>query len=380
MDSAHPTLEDIEALFALRSDDGVLSIYVDADPVEKRSSTPAWQIRLKNQLRALRSNSGLGADALETALSEADAAIEDAVSSGTTGRTRVLFHSREIVRSFRFGLPLRTHAEFAERAFVRPLVVALDRGAPYGVVIASKAGIRILESRLGTMADLQNYEFEDPGAPRDRRGPAAANPARGQQGVTHLERVEAHDEEQRKRFMIGRIDDVLEQAARREWVDLVLAGTAAVLDEALQARQSIPVLRLDANLGNHAEAEVGEATWQVVTDSRDARRASLVRSLIEGVDAGEPMVAGAIAASLALLEGRVAVLAFDDGLALSGRRDADGAIISLNVDATEGSREDRVIDHLIALALSTSAEVVPLDGNQADGLAEYGGVLARLRW
>ncbi len=375
----HPTAADVADLLAHRAAAGVLSIYVDADPSEQSAERPAFEVRLKNELKAIASRDDVDPSLITELLD--DERMNHLVNPAISGRTRVMFASREMNREFAFDLPLRTRAVLSERPFVRPLVTALDRGAAYGIVALAGDHARVLESCLGSVTEIWREGFADPETPRERRGPASANPARGQQAATHLEQVEAHDAEWRRRFISSVVAQAAETADARGWTDIVLTAGAehrSFAEKNLASACSATVAALDANLAGREDDDIVREARPAIDRRRAERRVGAAESALSGAASPDGLGAGGMQeVSRALVAGRVAVLLFDDSARPAGVVADDGTV---SITGGTGAREPHVMEHLVERAYANGAQVVPLAGDEAHALSDCEGVAAQLRW
>lgn len=376
---AVPTTTDVIALLEPPDDGWVLSIYVDADPAVQSTATPAWEIELKNQLADLADRNN-EEDGLQSLLERADDHLADVLSSSSSGRARAMFVSSGATSVFRFNTPTTTRAEFLPTAFIRPLLVALDRGAPAGLVNVSEAGLEVSTWRLGHLESEHAATFGAGDAPRERRGPSAANPARGQQSATHVEQVEAHRDDNWRRFLSAEVQRVAELSTSAGWREIVLAGAEKRVAEAaeqLESATSHPLIRLDANPAAWSADRLAEEVSSTLEVQRAGHRRDLARRIRGRLDGDERAAAGPSEVARALIEGRVETLVFDAGVRLSGVIADDGSIS----DAPDGATGAPVlIDQMAKLALSSSAEVVPLEPEEAALLGDAPDVAAELRW
>ena len=137
------------AELAARTDPvGYLTIIADADPRAQATRRAPWAIEVDNELHALearlreegpRERWAAFRDCLERTAPERERLLD----ASEPGRGRALFapvsKGRE-TDAVVLQLPLPTRVVLEERPYVRPLVAALERGRPAGIVTVSREG------------------------------------------------------------------------------------------------------------------------------------------------------------------------------------------------------------------------------------------------
>ena len=346
--------ETVLAVARMRDPAGVVSIYVDVDPLEAASRAPTWLEDFNVEVRRLN---------CQERLHELRREIADVVDPSRHGRGRALFFGATVggaVHSFAVQLPLETSVRLAERPHLQPLLEALDEARPAGIVIVSMAELRAIELAWGEAADVVRREMTPPPSEwNERKEP------------NHL-----HDED--RLHIVRTAAPVVEKLARnRGWDRVVLAGNP---------RLTRP---LAARITSHVDATVVEAVTNVLIEDGAPQVASRLRSHVAA--AGERRAAalldlahdaalaggrGAIGVDDvldAVTEGRAAWVAIDGEAALhtSGVREPAGGVRLLH-------RAD-VADTIIERALETDATLTVLSGSTHPALRAAGAV-AVLRW
>ncbi len=383
---------DLRALAERRDPLGILSVYVDADPGAHDSDRRPWETELDVRMRDLaaevkRDGPRERWQAFEQTRERVAALLDTAASPATSGRARVVFASLSDAWTAHdtFQLATTTEAILDQSPRIRPLVKLFRDGAPAGAVIVSRDAIEMVEVRLGYPERLGGPGFEG-AAPdsREKKGPAAGNPARAQQTAPQRDRHEHHVDDRRERFLASAAATVADMAASRGWDELLLMGDprlAGVVEDNLAAGSSGPrVSLLDINPGGLTDDELAAWMRGELAGLRSARRRERVQAVIGAAVQGRAGVTSADEVLVALAEGRVEALLYDEDVVLHGTRLPDGRLVALERAPAEigAGEEPLLIERMIEMALATEAEVVPLSGTESDGLEQ--GVGAALRW
>lgn len=375
---------------------GVLSLYVDADPTVQASVRPAWAVELRNDIASLRDAARDGARERWTALEARLETLEDEIARladpAEPGRGRALFAplSGDGVRRMTLQGPLGTLAVLEDRAYVRPLVGAFDRGRPQGLVTLSKEGARVADLRVGGASELLELRFQEGSEDwREMKGPAGANPAMAQQTAPQRDRFARRVEDHRRRFLQSVAGRVAALAGDRGWERIVLAGDgrlAGPLEEELPADPGTPpVVRIERTLEGLTGNELATAVAEALAPEEQARHRAELERARAGAAADGTGALGLADVLAALAEGRVAHLLIGEDAAYRGLRAPDGRLaapeaLPPDVDPSTLSEEPRLGERMIELAVRTDADISVLTGAAADELAAAGGVAAMLRW
>ena len=382
-------------LVRTRDAQGVLSVYVGMDPAQEASGRPAWSIEVRNELRALVDHARAeGPHArwalLEQRIEGIETDLEALVDASEFGRGRALFApvgGDEIVR-VASELPFETRVVLDEAPYVLPLVAALDRGRPTGVVLVSAAGVSTLELRLGMLQELGSAEFEEETEDwPELKGPAAANPVRGQQVVSQRDRFQRRVDDERARFLATAAKEIAATAAERSWDRVVVAGDPALTEHVVPALGAggRDVIRVGRLLETPPRAQLAAALQPELDEAERRRGLALVERARDAALAGGNGALGVGDTLTALAEGRVAHLLLAAGTDLRGTRSPDGRLLPTGVvppgaDASELSPEPLLAERMIEQALATDAAVTTVEGAAAGALAGSDGVAAILRW
>lgn len=377
---ALPSRRDLQALLRWRPPQGVISIYLDLEPGDRGE---AWRIELRNGLR----------EATESAREEFDREARLAVERTAEalaqelgeaprpdGRARIGFveaGGREQERWYSLALPTgQTRVAHAPRPLLRPMLAALDRGAPRGVVAASSEQVRLLGWAFGEVEEVATWGLEIFSRDwRDRRSRVSADPARAQ-GPTSSGRDQFDQrlEANRERFLREAGQLAAQEAAGRPWQETdVFAEEPHFRLFADGFGSAAPLRHLDPHnvVGQPAHAIAARLEALLPEISRERERALIER--VRGEAHGGTRGAVGLEETLQALEqGRVEHLLLDPGREYEL---AGGTPLS-DGDDHELPLEERMVE----LALSTSASVTLLEDDVAAELDEQGGVAALLRY
>jgi hypothetical protein len=383
-------------LARLRDEQGVLSIYVDADPAQLRAATPAWAVAVKNELGALRRRVREEGPrerwrALERRLHTLEPELAVLTAPATPGRGRALFAPLGNGELRSVHVPLRlehgTRVVLDETAYVLPLVAALERGRRAGIVLVSADAVRTLELHLGTLTEGETLTFEEPSADWPQlKGPAAANPTRAQQTVSHRERFERKLDEWRRRFLESAAARIARSRAAAEWRRVVVAGEpgyAAAVADALGTDREL--VRIDKVLDGLPHGELAAAVAAELESADRDRASRLVEQARAAALAGGHGALGPSETLAALQDGRASHLLIGPQAEPAGAAAPDGRLYAAGerppgLDPAQLVPEPHLPERMVELALATDAAVVPLPDELAGALDDADGVAAILRW
>ena len=223
----------LDALAALRAQPPgrVLSVYVDADAREGAASTPAWHIKLKDQLNRLldgdlehdsaTSLARLGQWLLERLKAELD--------PGTLRRSLAVFGTETPRRLEVLVLPqpVEPSAAWEEEAFLEPLR-EMERDHPrIGIAALDAWHARLITSWLGMPIDEKVLERdEDTSDWREMKGTAYLTNVAG--GASQRDRYQARMREHTERWWRDLVPHLQRSARTSGW-----DGLAVVADEHL---------------------------------------------------------------------------------------------------------------------------------------------------
>ncbi|MFO7573415.1 MAG: VLRF1 family aeRF1-type release factor [Gaiellaceae bacterium] len=390
-----PEVADPLEVGRLRDPHGVLTIYVDADPREQAAARPSWVVSTENGLREIRERvKSKGDRALWTAvfdrLDELEPEISNLLDPRRPGRGRALFATIDggVLRTAGLHLPLTNRVVLDDIAHLTPLVAALDRGRPVGILAVSHSDVRVLERRLGLVDEVTAVSLEpDTSEWREMKGPAAANPALAQHAAPQHDRFERRLEEHRVQALEAATKSLEDLSARRGWDSILVAGERRLADRLAAAfsREGMDVAVVDRSLGMLAPGDILAAVAPELEAAVVRREALLVTRARDAALSGNAGAVGLADVLTALDEGRVGHLLFDEDRSYAGARTPDGRLVPAGVvppgvEATQLVEIPSLAGHLVERALATDARVTPLSAASTEAIAEYDGVAALLRW
>lgn len=371
--------DDLRRLAQLRDPDGVLSVYVDADPALQAADRPRWAVTVNNELGALEQRVRQEGPRrrwmlFRKRLDEHAAEIGALLDPAQPGRARALFLplSRGAPVRLALNTPLVDRIVLEERAYVRPLVAALEDGRPAGIVTVSKAGVGVHETRWGETYELLRVEFEEATAAwREFKGPAGANPAYAQQTAPQHDRFARRLDERRTRFLADCGERVASMAAAQKWDAVVIAGDPRLTRPLVEAGASTATLvEDDRALEGLPADDLAAALAPVIAEARERTRAVLAERAVGAALAGGAGSLGLDDTLAALGAGRV------EHLLLLGAAGREPEAPSNGSPPRQANLDERMIE----LALDTGARITFVHPDAAPAFSEADAVAALLRW
>ncbi|TDD11158.1 VLRF1 family aeRF1-type release factor [Nonomuraea diastatica] len=359
---------DLRELAAFGDELGVLSVYTTMEP-----GTQAGRTRLRNEIAALRQELAAGPDQerarlVDVRLDLLERQITELLDPAAPGLGRALFAqvAGDEVRTEWVQLPVGDLAVLKERAYLLPLVTAVQADKPAGVARVGRDGVRLFDCRYGLADELEPVIFSLATAGSSREG-SATLPRLSRRGI-HPDRFDQRVEEHLTKFLRESAPHVAGQASRLGWETLLLVGDprdTSVLGEALPADTEIVQVDavLDPALSPSEVLEFVRPTLDEVRVRHDAALAVRARDL--ALSGGNGAVGLDDILSL-LRQGRVEHLLLDE----AGGWNAQPMAVA----------PEELEEEMIELALEHGGDVTVLETGAAEELAEAGGVAAILRW
>ena len=380
------TREVLQRLATTTTSGRIVSVYARTDPRDpaNTSSTPGWQVALRNGLAAVGERLEAGDDrAQRLAFRELRERIElelTDLDASERGRSVAWFLDVDGDGSERFTLqlPLRDDAVVWDaKPYVSPLVDIADRGAPTGIVLISGEAVRLLQIEQAEPSEPEDSLYElELGDWRPFGGTAAGSSGRGVQATSHQESYEARVDAQRDQLFATAATETAKRLEQLGWERVILVSESQV---AARFRAALPpilservIAESDLNLVGEEPSAIAEALEPLIDDSWLTRAQALADLARERTQAGGAGSVGALETLTSLAEGRVEHLILDPAADFSA-----GA--EMVPDAVGGPPEllgERAVEHAIA----TGAEVTALEVGQSEALTEAGGIAALLRY
>jgi peptide subunit release factor 1 (eRF1) len=378
---------------------GVLSFYVGHTPARAADPQPTAPIEIRNQIKDLKARlaeqDAEAAKAVERRLEAINGELTALLDPKAHGQGRALFVGVGDGRtaSVSLQIPFKERVIYHETPFVRPLVTALDEGRAAGILVVSRAAVRLLRWAVGEVEELDRDEFTvgDAQLADIKSGPSHGTPANPNQGLVNKERFEDRIDENRNRFLRTVADDVAAQAKEHGWDRLVLSGPAKLREfvgEQLTHASSdgLRLVHAEQDWEHDTPANIAQHVWPLLRSVHEQREQDLVDRLLERAGAKGAATLGLREVCDALNEGRVAHLVFDDRLQLEGFRSSEDTLHPdltgpvAQSDGVEFSREPLFVERMIEKAIATGAQVTPVSHAGSAPLGAYDGVGALLRW
>lgn len=378
----------LRELVAMKDELGVLSLFATADPREEAAARPAWDIRLRNELTAIREHVATWPDRerrqlVLDAIESLELDIRELIDPRVPGIGRAMFAplSGGEVRKVSLQLPMGDKAMLESTAYLRPLVSAVATSTPAGVVVVSRDGLRLVDYRQGVAEDVSRVTFElDTDDWRTMRGPGS--PAVSQQVANQVDKFHRRIDDNLSRFLHTQAPQVAERAGKLGWTDVLLVGDARLTETLAAALHPLQVVQVDTIIDNLSAGEVVRHVSDQLAEARTRRDQALVGRVKDAALSGGRGVLG-LNQTLALLnEGRVERLLLDESGQWRGGSGPDGYLYGAGEapDGVEVIDEPDLGERMIERALESSVEVTILTGEAAADLADYRGVAALLRW
>ncbi|MFA9431637.1 VLRF1 family aeRF1-type release factor [Egicoccus sp. AB-alg2] len=387
----------INDLIDFTDEQGVLSFYVGHTPAQAADPQPTQPIEIRNQVRDLKarlaeSDKDLAA-AVERRIDALDGELERLLDPKAHGQGRALFVGVASGRtaSVALQIPFRERVIHHERAFLRPLVAAVDEGRPAGILVLSRSGSRLLHWKVGEAEELTSDTFELTDAQlADRKsGPSPAAPQIQGHGVDHKEMFENRVDENRNRWLRSLVDEVVGTAKEHGWDRLVVAGSAQVREYAtnlIGESDGLRVIQADSDWEHQSPAAISASVWPILRSVHEEREHELVDLVMDRALSNNAGALGLLDVCDALNQGRVAHLLFDDRLQLTGYRSSEDTLhpeLTGQLTQSEGvefHEEPLFVERMIEKAVATGAAITPVAQAPAAPLGAYDGVAALLRW
>lgn len=383
----------IRSLSAMTDDIGVLSIYTTADRHDD-TGQPAWQARVRKQLRHLPEQVKAEGTreqwvAVKSRLDNLTAELDQLLDSRTSGLGRALFapltdaDSAEVVS---VQVPLTEDLSLAPMARLRPLVGAWTSNGPAGAVSVSVDEIRIIDLRLGTVAEVATIPHPDDTADRrNMKGPAHGNPTMAQQTGSQYDLFNKRAVDRLHRYLHTLGPQIAQTAAERGWDCLAITGDIALAQAVAQGlprgfRPEVAVL--PHPVSSMTAAKLANLVAPALQAARSERGRRLAASAHDAALAAKPGpgVLGLEATLDALQEGQVAHLLLARESDWSGLRGPDERLVSSNGSSPHGfMAEPHLDERMIELAMQDGADISVLDDEAAEALGPE-GIGATLRW
>jgi hypothetical protein len=376
---------------------GVLSIYVTIDPHYRveAGARPPWELRMRHQLGQLPDELKQRGPrehwkALTRRLDELQPELARLLDPTTTGQGRALFAgvASGEVRTVALQVPLVDRAVLEPDPYLRPLVAAWSTAGPAGAVSVSADEVRVIDVRFGLTEVVGIIQYQGSIEQRELKGPAGANPALVQGSASQHDLFERREDDKLARHLRTVGPRLAGFVSDREWSYLALTGDAPLVQavrDGLPPQLPADVVTLDHPVNSLPPAKLAATVAPALDDARRRHQRALAERARNQAMSANAGACGLSETLAALQEGRVAHLLLDADRQWSGRRTADGFLVSdgevpPGVDASALIGEPHLGERMIELAFRESAQVTVLAPEAAAPLADVDGIGAILRW
>jgi peptide chain release factor subunit 1 len=300
------TTSELAELLEFKSDQPVLSIYLNTDPTT--AGADHYKLRLRGLLKGVK-------------LTEDVRLVERYIEHeyDWSGRSVALFScaGEGFFRAYPLAIPLRSRLRVDTRPHVKPLVNLFDSYGSYGVVLVDQQEARLFYFHLGELQE--EGELIGEGIRRTKSGGGSQSPGR-RGGVTGMTR---RTEEQAERNMREAAEFTSGFFRDRHVRRVLIGGTednVALFRGMLpKSWQSLVVGAFPISMGA-SHTEVLEKAMEIASKAERKREARLVEQVITAAAKGRGGVLGLDDTLRAVHEGRVQSLALQDGLRAPGYR------------------------------------------------------------
>lgn len=378
----------LRELVAMKDEVGVVSLYVTAEPHAEPGMRPSWEIQLRHRLQAVCEQVSGWPDRIRRAavlehLESLEPEIAELLDPSTSGLGRALFApvcAGEIRRTS-LQVPVGVSAVLESTAYVRPMITAMATGAPAGIVLVQREGVRLIDYRYGLAEDVYQSGFElDTDDWRQMRGPGA--PGTKQRSSQEFDKFQRRIEENFTRYLHAVTPEISNRIGALRWTDVLLIGDPKLTTTLAQALHPLEPVQLDKIIDSGTAAEVVRHISDELTAVRVRRDTALVQRVSDLALSGGRGSLG-LGQTLALLNaGRVDCLLVHEHGSWRGGRGPDGFLYPADQvpHGVEAVEEPDLGERMIERALESGAEVMIIHADAAGPLAEHEGIAALLRW
>ena len=373
-----PDTETAAQLLGWRPRHGVLSVYIAIDPGNRGQG---WRTAVHNGLSEVVESAEGGDHELRKALRATAERLEHDLEEDRKGEHRGLIGFVEVAAKEGADrwlatqiAPQRIEVLHAPGPQIHQLLELLDDGAPLGVAAVSSERVRLLDWRLGSIEQLHDWELSYFGEDWKERKSHRPDPSRGEAVSSsgrdqYNQRLEANRErfaEQAGRLAHG-------ESRKRDWRRAVVFGDQRYVGKFAEGfGQGIELAHLDGDLVSEPTDVIERRIDQLLPGLNRSREAGLIERIKEAAYAEGRSSLGVQETLQALREGRVEHLVYD--------ATRDYSEVELEPEAASRLDGTPLIEQMVELAIGTGAQITPVEGDTAAGLAEQGGVAALLRY
>ncbi len=358
---------------------GVLSLYIEIDPGNR---SQGWRTAVRNGLSEVVRSAEGGDHELRKAMRATADRLEHDLEEEWDGEPRGLIGFIEVAakqgEEHWYGVQIPAHrieVRHTPVAQVHQLLELLDDGAPLGVAAVSAEKVRLFDWRLGRVEQLHDWELEYfAGDWKERKAQRPRDPARGEAvSASGRDQYDQRLEANRERFaeQTGRLAH--QESRRRSWRRAVVFGDQRYVSKFSEGfGERMTLLHLDGDLISEPTDMIERRIEELLPELNRSRETELIERIKEAAYAEGRSSLGPEETFQALTEGRVQHLVYD------ANRDYAG--VELDSVAASSLDGQPLIERMVELALSSGAEITPVEGASAQRLAQQGGIVALLRY
>lgn len=365
---------------AMRDDTGVISAYIDVSALQASTGGDQWRIEVKNRVRQLRERARAYGDhsyrvSVDRFLDDLEGLAESSMDPSSQGtRGLGLFYGIESRERIDIGSPARlpTALRIGERAYLLPLVAALQELAPFGLVELHRDEARVIGAGPAQNEELLRFRLDPDTSDWRQVSWLSASGKGAQQSDALRERFEGRLLEAVRKSLGVLAEKVAGIAGEGGWDVLAIYGDPRLAKEfqgaLAQHPQAPATLTIDQVWGDLPAERVVRDALPAVEKQRKRRESELAGRIVDQASAGGKAVSGLRETSEALSSGRARTLIFDSSLIWM-----DGADPAVDAELRTTESVERAVDE----ALDSGIDVVAVSEDSAMESEKIG---ALLRW
>lgn len=368
--------KELKRLANLRSDEGILSVYLKIDPrlgYDRGQAVAKFKGALSRFQRTAADD-----DQLAVAEREKDRVLSFLEQGPPSGRGLAIFSSQpsDIWEVVSLDVMVPTSVSVDTTTHTSLLMQVLDEHPRFVVAVVQRDHAAIYTSQQRTADEVAEIE--------------SAVPGRHAQGGWAQARFQRHIEFHVERHLKKVVDEIEELFYERPFNRLVVGGSEEAVNELIGmlpdplSRRVIGTFPVD--LKHQTEEEVLDQARQVLREEERRSEKDLIKQIVSSAESGGRGAAGIEPTISAVREGRVHVLAVADGVTTGGfacqRCDYLSAqeFARCPVCGGDGEPIPDVIERAMEKAYSTGARVEIVFGEAREWLLARGGLGAVLRY
>jgi len=361
---------DLQELLDYRSENLVLSVYLNTDPA--LGSADVYKLKLRSKLK-------------DVNLAEDTSFIEKFFDHeyDWAGRSVAIFScvKDKFFRFFPIAVPVRSRVRISNRPHVKPLVDLIDSYGGYGVALVDKQGARLFSFQIGALMEQEGYLGDHIRRTKHGGGSQAAGRRSGEAGQTY------HTEGITDRNMKDAAEFASKFFAENNIRRVLIGGSddnvALFRSQLPKSWQSLIVGTFPMNM-SASHGEVMEKAIEIGKIAEQNQEQRMLDSVITGAAKGRGGVTGLDETLGAVHDGRAQTLLISEGFRASGFR-CQGCSFMTAQELQQcpfcSSAFEKILDAVelaVRKVLQDGGEVEVLHNNAV--LQEHGNIGAQLRY